>query len=203
MNRLTAILLAAALVAGAVFARGKINTHKTESSAVLRLTCSTELEATCHALHDRDHRIVVTVEAAGVTMDRAAPLGSGADLGFDGWLTVGPWPIMAVMSVSGSPLSPEGLLRGAPLGLAVRADRATLLTKQCGGQVTWVCVRDALAKGRWEALPGGTGLSGDIRFGLPDPGSEALGLLTLDAAAEAHQPDLSSTDLTTDEFLQW
>jgi hypothetical protein len=203
VNRLTAILLAVALVVGAVFVRNKINTHKTESSAVLRLTCSTELEATCNALRDRDKRIVVKIESPGLTADHVAPLGSGVDPGFDAWLTLGPWSAMAMVAVSPSSLNSLTLGLSTPLGVAIRADRAALLAAQCGGGMSWDCLRNVAAKGHWASLTGGAGLSGDIRFGLPDPATESLGLLFVDAAAESHQPDLSSTDLSSDAFLSW
>src|SRR5436309_11901831 len=83
--RLGALVLAVAMVVGAVVARRHID----RAAVVVRLTCATELADVCGRLPGR---VKVTIAPAGTTADRLTALAPGADPGLDGWLTPGPWP---------------------------------------------------------------------------------------------------------------
>jgi hypothetical protein len=203
VNRLTAILIAVALVVGAVFVRSKINTHKTESSAVLRLTCSTELEATCTALANADKRLMVTVDPAGSTADRLAKVG---DPGFDGWLTLGPWENIttATENFSGGGFASGATGYGSRMAFAIKPDRLAALQAFCATQaIDWNCLQKAAAKGQWSNIPGAKAEWGLVKIGLSDASANGIGLAALGQAAVTFfkSTDISSTDLPA--FQTW
>src|SRR4051794_16732215 len=95
--RLGALVLAVAMVAGAIFVRGHID----RSRSTFRLTCATELEDACRTM---GHGAEVTVEPAGTTADRLIALPPDDDPGLDAWLAPGPWPQVVDAARPSAPL---------------------------------------------------------------------------------------------------
>src|SRR4051812_20961854 len=96
LKRLAALLGAVALVVAAVLIRNALDDNSSASAndrpaqpGSYTLVCSTEFADVCAGLPDT---YAVTVEAAGVTLDRLASA-EPADLP-DGWLTLDPFPAM-------------------------------------------------------------------------------------------------------------
>ena len=95
LKRLAALLGAVALVVGAILLRNALDDNSNSSSAgpaepgSYSLVCSTEFADVCTGLPDT---YAVTIEAAGVTLDRLASVEPAALP--DAWLTLYPFPAM-------------------------------------------------------------------------------------------------------------
>ena len=209
MRRVLAVVAAAAMVAGSLAIRSRLDRRDTERSQVLRLTCSTELEAACRQLEEGDARLELTVEAAGVTADRLAA--TDDDSGLDGWLVAAPWPeivdiqrqVRARRPLFATPREP---LARSPLVLVVAKDRAAALAPRCaGGAVGWKCLGEAAATdGGWAAV-GGRPEWGPVKPGHASPASDGVGALVLGQAVASWfgRADLSTLDLDDDAFRRW
>jgi hypothetical protein len=186
-------LLAVVMVVVALYVRGRIdddgNGSGSSSSHVVRLRCSTELEAACTRLADHDANVDVTVEDAGVTADAlvAVPDAARRRVGFDAWLVPAPWPGVVDVRRQVNGLEPifettTSPIARSPLVLVVRSDRNAVLqsTPQCGGAVTWKCLGQVAGQ-PWDAI-GGQTQWGRVRPGHSDPTRSATGLLVLSQA---------------------
>src|SRR4051812_43547034 len=174
VRRLVALLVAVGLVVLAVVIRNGINGGSSSSGKALRLVCAPELAKVCNALGAGE----VDVEEPGVTADRLEK--ASTDLGLDGWLTPGPWPEIvreARQRAGKDPLLSVGSPLGrSRVGLAVWPDRLPVLMGPCPNRtLTWRCLGDVASKVQWTAV-GGPAAWGAIRFGIPDPTSNATGL---------------------------
>jgi len=177
--RLGALALAVAMVAGALFARSRIDQHALHA----RLTCATELAAVCAHL---GAGITVTEAEAGLTADRLAQLEQGGDPGLDGWLVPGPWPqiVDAERKAKGSPplFAPAGRpLAASPLVVVVEAQRSAALKRFCHDPPAWSCVGQSLTKS-WKELGGDTKF-GPVKAAAANPASSAEGVAVLAALA--------------------
>ena len=218
MKRLLAVLGAVAMIGGAVVLRGVITDGGGSGGGGggdgggdgdIHLVCATELEAACQALADEDDSVTFDVEEAGVTADRlTAPDFSTADAGFDGWVTLDPWPALVELrrdinqdaSVLGEPTDP---LATTPLDLIGPTERlGTLTADVCGAAPetpVWRCLGDH-AGDSWADLEGGDPAWGTVNVGFPDPTESATGLLVLGQASAEYFDALDGRTFARNDF---
>lgn len=188
MRRLLAFLAAAAMIGGALYVRSRGEDTPDdgpdpgpEPGEVVTMACVTELRDVCQALEDANDDLVVTVQDPDATIAALA----ARDSGFDGWLTLSPWPELAqptgTEDLLGDPSAPLGQAR---IGIVIWTDREAALLEPaggvCTGRVTWKCLGDA-ADRPWTDV-GGDVAWGKVRVGHSPP-STASGQLVLGAAA--------------------
>jgi hypothetical protein len=210
VRRALAVVAAAAMVAGSLALRSRLDRGHEESSKVLRLLCTPELEAACRQLEREDSRMRVSVEAAGISADRLAT--AEGDPGLDGWMVSGPWPELVDGERRARALpplfpGPHPALGRSPLVLVVWKDRAAALGPRCPppGGVGWRCLGDAAGvAGGWAAV-GGRPEWGPVKPGHASPASDGIGLLVLGQAVGAWfgRTDLSAADLDDEGFQRW
>lgn len=187
MRRLLAVVAAAAMVAGSIAIRSRMDRQEEDRTNPLRVVCAAELGTVCDAL--RRTSAQVTVEPAPATADR---LGREETPEIDGWLVPAPWP-----QIVDGRRRPRGLLPlfadvSQPLArspLVIVMSRA--VAERCASG--WKCLGEAA--GRNQAKPG-----------HPDPGDHALGALIVGQAAAAYfgrAMDLSTIDLDDPGFAAW
>lgn len=203
MKRVGALVAAVAMVAGAMWARDRLDARGDGGGdPVLAadrpvLLCATELAAVCDALE-----VDPLVEDPGDTLDRVA---GGEPLGADGWLVTSPWPAMAAI-VAAAGTVPElevgDVIARSPAVLVVATAREQALAAGCGGDVGWACVGEVAGEPWGEH--GGEATWGTVRAAHGDPGT--LPGLTVVAAAAAGflgTTDYATNDLETDAFDDW
>lgn len=187
MRRVLALVAAAAMIAGSVAIRNRMDRGKEDRDNPLRIVCAAELGPVCEALAGTPAH--VTVEPAPTTADRLARV-TDDDPGLDGWLVPAPWPQIVdgrrrgqtpLFGDSGSPLA------RSPLVLVI--DKALPDRTGCGPAVGWKCLGEAAGAGK--AKPG--------------HGSDGVGALVLGQAAAAYfgRLDLSTLDLEDPNFARW
>ena len=200
-----AVVGAVAMVAGALYVRGRLDEREVEKGQTYRLVCSVDLGQVCEDLRaDFPGRVEVTVEAAGTTADRLRSL--DGDPGLDGWLVADPWPAIvdgARQSASLGPLFATGAapLARSPLVIVAWKDRAEALAPACPeGRVGWKCLGEAAGR-PWPGHPEW----GDVKAGHADAASDGIGLLVLGQATVEWfgRTDLSTIDLDEDGFQRW
>lgn len=182
MRRLLAFVVAAAMVAGSLYVRSRIDAdddrgRATSAPSALRIVCATELQAACHELGGK-------VEDAGVTAD--ALVGAAAPT-FDVWIVPDPWPALVDIrrrQAQQDPLFGDAVtVATTPLGLATWKGDV-----DCPAPVTWRCVGEKGA-----------------RAGHADPARDGIGLLMLGSAVASFfgRADLSTADLDAPAFDAW
>jgi len=184
-KRFGALLVAVALVVGALILRNTLNantssgtdsTGGTPSKGSQTLICSTEFAAVCAGL---GAAIDVTVEPAGTTLDRLAQAPDG-DLP-DAWLTLDPFPAMLEQTRTrtgfASAVASSNTVAVTDPKLTLLADRAGALQASCGSAMFWKCVGD-FAGSQWTDH-GGKAEWTTIKPSFQNPASEAIGLLVL------------------------
>lgn len=181
-KRVGAIVLAAGLVVGAVFLRRAIDDNSSgdgngsSSNGAYQLICSTEFTEVCSRLPDS---YAVTIEPAGVTLDRLAK-SEAADLP-DAWLTLDPFPGMLdetrtrASNLSAAVKSTTVLATTDQL-YAIPSDRSSAFESACDTAPVAKCVGE-FAGQQWQDL-GPTNVSGKVQPGIADPSNDAFGLLT-------------------------
>ena len=210
MRRLLALGVAIALVAIAVVIRNGIDSGRNGGNGSgagggkLRLVCTPELEEACRSLGSD---VDVRVEEPGATADVLESAGN--DLGLDGWLTPGPWPQIVADARRRDGKDPlldvKQMTVRSKIGLAVWPDRLAVLRGFCPNHdVSWHCLGDAAARGKWGDI-GGQATWGPVKFAIPNPSTNATGLVALGAATAGYfgRADLSSTDLDNTGFRAW
>jgi hypothetical protein len=186
MRRLLAVVAAAAMVAGSLAIRSRLDRQEEDRANPLRVVCAAELGPVCDALKRTSAQ--VTVEPAPATADR---LGRAEEPGVDGWLVPAPWP-----QIVDGRRRPRGLLPlfgdvTAPLArspLVIVMSRDVALRCPMG----WKCLGEAA---RNQARPS-----------HPDPRVDGLGALIAGQAATSYfgrSDDLSTTDLDEPGFATW
>lgn len=216
--RVVAVLAAVAMVAGALFARGRLDDRKERTSTTLRLVCDVALADACNALAEGNSTVEVTTEPAATTADALTKLAPGKKAAFDGWLVTAPWPAI-VKEARGrdgksSIVTAGNVLARSPVVLAVRASRRVVLNAACNEDPGWKCIGDLAGK-RWAELPSGQGQLGTVTPGHP-PVSTVAGLTVMGSATVGYfdgtlsgEPsglmplDLSRTDLEEEGFQSW
>jgi hypothetical protein len=183
VKRLLAFVVAAAMVAGSLYVRSRIDDDGTDRTApapsALRIVCSTELAAACDGLGGS-----TGVEDAGVTADR---LVHEDDPAIDAWIVPDPWP--ALVDVRRRAEQKDQLFGDAVTVATTRLGLATWKGDvDCPPPVTWKCVGEKGA-----------------RAGHADPTRDGIGLLSLGAAAASFfgRTDLSTADLEDPAFDAW
>ncbi len=192
MRRVLALVAAAAMVAGSIAIRSRLDGNGEGRANPLRVVCAAELGAVCDILRTR-----VTVEATATTADRLGRA-AGEDPGIDGWLVPAPWPqivdgrrrqasLPPLFTDVGTPLA------RSPLVLVVEKGLADRIGPRCGGAVGWKCLGE-------QAAPGGP-----AKPRHPEA-STGLGALILGQATAAYfgrSTDLSTFDLDDPGFAGW
>ncbi|MGI8685699.1 MAG: hypothetical protein ACR2MO_11550 [Acidimicrobiales bacterium] len=208
--RVLAVLVAVAMVTGALFVRGDLDDDDDAgSSSSLRIVCATELAAVCEALdEDGGNRVDTQVEAAATTADRLTGLAPGLQPPLDGWLVTAPWPAIVAEARDRAGREPflvaGDVLARSPAVLAVRADRNEVLGAACGGEAGWKCLGEVAGKA-WTELPGGKAEWGKVKPGHP-PVPTVAGLTVLGSATVGYfggTTNLSLTELEDSGFQTW
>jgi hypothetical protein len=185
MRRVLALLAAAAMVAGSVAIRSRLDDD--EATASLRIVCAVELGVVCDRLRGSAG---VTVEPAPATADRLA---IAEDPAIDGWLAPAPWPEIVDIRRRQRALLPLFPDTGPVLGrsrLVLVVQRGLLA--RCAGATEWKCLGEQAAAG--QARPSHASLR-----------TSGLGLLVVGQATAAFfgRGDLSTLDLDDPEFARW
>ena len=184
MRRLLAVVAAAAMVAGSVAIRSRLDRKEEDRTNPLRVVCAAELGTVCDALKRTSAQ--VTVEPAPATADR---LGREETPEIDGWLVPAPWPQI----VDGRRRALPPLFTDVSQPVA-RSPLVIVMSRPVADQCAagWKCLGEAAE--RKQAKPG-----------HPDPGDNALGALIVAQAAAAYfgRTDLSSFDLDDPGFAAW
>ena len=126
-GRLSALAVAVVLVVGSFLIRREVidgDDAGTSNEQVDELVCITELADVCAVYAAGDQSVNVTIEDAGVTIDRLAALGPDADATL--WLTFEPYPAMVDALRAGTRAEPLGYtasaLGASQLGVALPPD---------------------------------------------------------------------------------
>jgi hypothetical protein len=185
VKRLLAFVVAAAMVAGSLYVRSRIDDDGTDRTApapsALRIVCSTELAAACDGLGGS-----TGVEDAGVTADR---LVHEDDPAIDAWIVPDPWP--ALVDVRRRVQQKDQLFGDA---VTVATTKLALVEWSgaipCSGPLTWAC---AAAAASTASKPG-----------HGDPRVDGIALVALGRLATAllGNEEPSSTDLDDPAFDQ-
>ena len=178
MNRLLAVAAAIAMIAGALYVRGRIDDDSGgggNTGGNGELVCDPVLEDACRAVGDD-----VVVEDAATTAERLLTVDR---VEFDSWVTPGPWPAMvdALRSSAGRPaLFDDG-------GSVVGSSRMALVAPP-GAPDGWRAVGEAVG-------------GGDLRLGWRDPAT-GLGVLQVGAFAVGFfdGPDFATNDFEDPAF---
>ena len=187
MRRLFAVVAAAAMVAGSIAIRSRLDRREEDRANPLRVVCAAELGTVCDALRRTSAR--VTVEPAPRTADRLA---RAENPEIDGWLAPAPWPQIVDGRRRGQPgLDP---LFGEVSQPLARSQLVIVMSRNVADRCAsgWKCLGEAA--GRNQAKPG-----------HPDPGDNGLGALVVGQAAAAYfaRTDLSTFDLDDPAFAVW
>ncbi|MFN8050610.1 MAG: hypothetical protein U0Q22_04175 [Acidimicrobiales bacterium] len=214
MNRLGALLVAGALIGGAVFLTasrhdsstdGDTTTDTSSSSSPVRVVCAAEFRAACRALASdpaTSKLATFTVEAPGVT---SAALATGKRPAFDLWLVSLPWPGLTKLRAAKAgkaepPLgTPSAALAASELQLVARTDRLASFSARCSPKpFDGACAMGATGQ-TYPSTAGG----GAVRFGIA-PTTDTAGLLTLAAFTGGWFPstDFDELDLSVNTDFQ-
>lgn len=215
-KRLAAFVVTILMIGGAIFVRSRIDNNASSatdgpsassavvSKGVLSVVCSTEFAAACQDLDAvYGTRVQITIEPAGNTLDRLVATQT-KDLP-ELWITLAPFPAMLDESRErrGDVVSTEPVTQTAPR-VILQVDRASALQAECLDRPLWKCIGD-FAGTSW-ADHQGQASWGTVRPGFADPGTEALGLITLANIVSGYFNDVSfsrSTWEADDGFLRW
>lgn len=187
MRRLLAVVAAAAMVAGSIALRSRLDRREEDRTNPLRVVCAAELGTVCDALRRTSAR--VTVEPAPRTADRLA---RAENPEIDGWLVPAPWPQIVDGRRRPGGLTPLFTDVSSPLArspLVIVMSRP--VADRCGSG--WKCLGEVAARN--QAKPG-----------HPDPGDNGFGALIVGQAAAAYfgrVVDLSTIDLDDPGFAAW
>jgi hypothetical protein len=210
--RAFAVAVAVVLVVGAFFVRRDViegdddNGNGTDPTE--ELVCITELADVCETYAAGDGSLQVTIEDAGVTLDRLASLGD--DEAAPLWLTVEPYPAMVDSIRTGARAEPFGftttVLGASQLGVALPPDgRLDVLIAACGTQPLWRCI-GADAGAPWTEV-GGEARWGTIRPAFGDVNDSALALASFASSVAGYFGDTeisrSRWEADTAAFTPW
>lgn len=215
MRRLAALVAAIAMVAAALWVRGRIDDGGNGSprrSGALRLLCITELEDACRAAA-RELGAAVDIAPAGATL-RQLSAADAAPEPDSVWVTFAPLPAMVgearqratLPALLGSPTDP---VARSHLGIYMWEERLAVLRscrpKGTGAPKapTWKCIGDAAGR-PWTTV-GGEVTWGQVKIIVPSPGGTATGTLLLGQLAADYfgRADLSATDFADARFRRW
>lgn len=203
MKHLAALILAVALVLGAMAARRAIDDSRSvtvsdSESEPTSLICATELAVVCTSL-ERDG-VRSTVEDPGMTATRLAR-SSGIDQ--TAWLTTAPWRDLVALERDRAGLTRSGLsstvLARSPLVVMAQSERAPVLTARCGRPLSWDCV-GGITAASWSDIGGEAGW-GRVKIGIPDARRTTAGLLAIAGATTGRlgRSDIATNDIADDD----
>lgn len=167
----------------------------------LRVVCAAELGAVCERFaRAAGDDVTITVEPALATTDRLAGEDRPEDV--DAWITLDPMPglVDERRRVAGrEPLLATDAVAATTLQWAVSTRVNSVLTKRCGGRITWACLAEN-AGAPWSGI-GGDETWGQVRVGHDDPGRDARGVLVIGQfAAHLLGPRVPVDQLSRDDF---
>jgi hypothetical protein len=211
-KRLVATALSIALVIGALVVRRSVIDDDDDAGgssggrSSSQLVCITELTSVCEELQVADPDFDVTIEDAGVTLDRLAALDDSEPAPL--WLTVEPYPAMVDRLRAGARSDELGfettVLAASQLGIAFRSDgRLDVLLERCQATtVSWRCIGDHVGDS-WADLGGDQG--GVLRPAFGDVDRSALALGSFAGAVAGYFDDtaISSNRLADTSFVVW
>ena len=198
MKRLAAVVLAVAMIVGAVLLRDRIDGDDDAGSGSpgdrFRLVCDTPFGDVCTSLARSNDDLDVVVRDSGTTADELDD--EGAALDADAWLTIAAWPAIVAdnrrfAELDGEVLAPSSeVLARSPVMIATRDDGRAELESACGGTITWRCVGEQVPAGQ--------------RVGLAAP-ETAAGLTALASATDSWfgSDDYSTVDFEDTTFGVW
>jgi hypothetical protein len=217
-KRVAAVLVAIALVAGALLLRANVldgdadeptgtTTLTTDApSEAAALVCITELEAACRALADELPDVRITVADAGATLDSLAALPDDQPRPL--WLTIEPYPAMLDSLRAVANLEPFATANepvgSSPLTIASSPARSADLVAGCADEPLWRCI-GANAGNDWTTIAPAAA-SGRIRPSIGDADRQAVGLASFAAAVAGYygRADIRSSDWQDDpSFTPW
>ena len=201
VRRVATVVVAAAMIVGAfVIRRNVIEGDEGDDDVgpppveeASELVCLTELQSTCDELAAARPDLDVTVEDAGITLDRLAE-GDPVPL----WLTFEPFPEMAGASAAGDVLAVSALAISTP------ADRQAVLATHSATDPIWRCIGDA-ADDPWAEI-GGEDNWGAVEPSIGDARRSAAALASLAVAVAGYlgTAEYTSTQWSTDPaFAPW
>jgi hypothetical protein len=192
--RAFAVVVAIVLVVGAFFVRRDViegdDGDDPSTDRADQLVCITELADACTAYSAEHSSVLVTVEDAGVTLDRLAVLGDDEEVPL--WLTVEPYPAMVDAVRAGARAEPLGFtttaLGASQLGVALPPDgRLDVLVAACAAEPLWRCIGE-LAGAPWTEV-GGEARWGTIRPAFGDVNDSALALASFASSVAGYFGD--------------
>lgn len=218
-KRIGAVLVAVALVAGALLVRrtvlddddetttaGSVATTQPAAGVAGALVCITELAAACSDLRAEFPELAVTIEDGGDTLDELAALPDDAARPL--WVTIQPFPAMVDelrvanrLEPFGATAEPVGATR---LAVATQTGRSAVLAATCAARPLWACIGED-AGAPWTDL-GGDAAWGRVRPSLGDVEGQALALASFAVAVAGYvgRPDIRSSDWRDDPaFAPW
>jgi hypothetical protein len=217
-KRIGAVLVAVALIAGALLLRRNVlddddevvtgaTTPATEPAADAgELLCITELRDVCTGLGDEFPELRVTVQDAGATLDALANLPDDGPRPV--WLTIEPFPEMLDSLRTANRLAPFGataeVVGASRLIAATTPPRSTELATACADQPLWRCI-GANAGNDWTTL-NADAEGGVIRPSLGVVERQAIALASLAVAVSGYfgTADIRSSDWQSDpSFTPW
>ena len=155
-----------------------------------QLVCITELADVCAAYAAAHSSVLVTVEDAGVTLDRLAALADDEEPPL--WLTVEPYPAMVDAIRTGARAEPLSFtttaLGASQLGVALPPDgRLDALVAACAAEPLWRCIGEH-AGAPWTEIGGDAGW-GTIRPAFGDVNDSALALASFASSVAGYFGD--------------
>ncbi|MFN0090804.1 MAG: hypothetical protein ACKVWR_11140, partial [Acidimicrobiales bacterium] len=218
MKRVLALLAAAAMVAGALIVRSRLDgggdggapgSGPSGGGEAVSLVCVSEAMAACRRAAEGVADVtVVGADAAATAATLSAASFDPAAGSVSAWVAPAAWAAivsdtrrreLAAELFSGAAAEP---LARSPLVMVAWADRAAALEAACGAPLGWRCVGDSAPAG-WARL-GGNAAWGAVKPGHRDPSRSATGLLTLGHLAASYfgRVEFASQDLPG-EFSAW
>lgn len=195
MKRTLAIAGAVMMIVVAIIIRSAIDSGDSSSSppATGTIVCITELADACNGLTG----VTVRIEDASVTA-KAIAKGSA---NIDAWVTLDPWPEIANQLAKREVADAGSRIARTDLLIAMVAERAAPLARNCGGTINWKCLGDAIGT-PWIDL-GGQPEWGAIKAGVPNT-TTAEGLILLGHASSGYfgKADFATNDFD-DGFITW
>lgn len=194
-----ALAVAALLIGGAVLARRTItgsDEAKASDEITLNVLCADEIESFCQEVVDSFVATKPTVNGQRVTIELSAmDSESAADMIADReisplvWIPASSAWTLRVNQARRAENLPDAYLTSGPYQILPVAEsptvfvgprpRVALLQTQCGGRLTWPCIRSAtITAGGWSALGGDPGW-GLVKVGYANPLRTNTGLLAL------------------------
>jgi hypothetical protein len=217
-KRLAAVVTAALLVVGAFALRRGVIEDDDEPAAGddpaetvvdvpagSAVVCVTELRAACEALEDEHEDLTVTVEDAGVTLDRLAALEDSSEAPV--WLTIDPFPAMVDALRPNDPVGFESVpVASSRLAIAFPTDgEADALDAFCASEAQrlWHCI-GANAGQAWSDLGNAT-IPGALNPSLGRVPESALALTSFGNAVASYfgTPDVSASRFGETAFITW